>query len=140
MKVPTCLAADQYLFFSARVQGDIDVDCGPDALLVPVPSEERIERLQQLCSDEGVSEVRELFDGDWVSLSGEHPRTDLGELVVTGSAFWFACCLKNTDVHYEREPLPLEKLTDTLHDNAGRSVIPAGDESDLLAGVNAVAD
>lgn len=120
------------LFFMARIQGELDIDGGPDAFIVDAFTPQRIERLKrlsQLCSEEGLSEVREFFYGDWVACTGESVSTDLEELVVTASGFWFTCCQKNSDIHYETPPVTLDELAEAMEADTEGKLIAVGEES-----------
>ena len=132
--------ANPTLFLSTFIAGGMECGEGPDfALSERFGPEiiERIKKLQKLCEDEDLTEIRQHHGMSWLEHSGpisdelpEEVRVDLEEMVVTPSAFWFTCCLKNTDVRFETRPALLEDVLKRLEKNADEPVVPVDDESE----------
>ena len=121
---------NQHLLFPAHMKGDdCGVDVGPDVCIIPMLNETkvaRIRKLTQLCKDEELTEVRFYSKEVWLNFAAEEVRTDVDELVVTSTGFWFTCCLKNTDIAYETPALTIEDVLNAYGSASNDALIPLG--------------
>lgn len=68
----------------------------------------RLQQLNEICITNGLAEVRDFRNGDWLDSSGEPCLVEYGTLVVTDTCFWFESLLKFTDVRVETDALDIK--------------------------------
>lgn len=69
----------------------------------------RLRELNELCTENGLAEVRIFWSGDWLDHSGELCKVEYGTLVVSTTCLWFEALLKFSDVRLETQAIEIQE-------------------------------